>query len=284
MQTKRQFRVVVTSKPRRSTESTVMLADGLVEVGVVGDQQYVESNPDLRVVSARQSFWSHLEVEFKLEAHATSWRCIEVLQTFRPRLYSLSPPWRRVSYERYRSYSCATGTNFYVAVLGKRGGRLRRAIKYKIAQPHSYPDGFHVREVTIAPFSEAAARRAASAHLSCDSLLNVRHLPTYYSHKTRRVVVHSELGLVYCVSFTKAQPLSRRLPSRSQFEIEYWSRLLPAAAPLASGSHTLYEREFGALVHAFQRHLRSAALPASPSNVTRAQWLEGLSYARTRTD
>jgi len=276
------FHLLSAGERERLKGSIVPLGNGVAYAHVDNERRYCEANPDVTFVSAPQSFWTHLEVEYKLEARAPRERCLEALTAFRSHDYSLSAVWPRKSFERYRCFRDRTGASFYLAVLGKRGWRLPVAMKYKIAQPHPYPEGFHVRSVAIGPYSEAAAARAASSYLHVPArALRVRNLPAYYSDKMRRIALHRSIGLVYCISFGYAKPVSVALPARSQFEIEYWSRLLPAGAPEALGSHLLYRSEFLDIARAFWRHLERLNVPVTPSNVTRVGWLERLSHANS---
>jgi len=276
MPTRRQFRLLLPEPDHPSSGSLVVLGNGAAIAEVGDDRPYLELNPDTTVISAPQSFWSHVEVEYKLEAHASRRHCLEALTMFRSAKYSLSEVWNRTSYERYRRYTNRTGDVFHLAVLGRRGWRQALAIKYKFSLEHTYPTGFHVRGAFIGPYAETAATRLALIQLHCTRRdLRMRALPVYYSNKARRIALHHSLGIVFCLSFGFAKPLSTSLKPRSQFEIEYWSRVAPVGTSAAVGNHLLYRREFVALAEAFREYLRRRDIAARPSDLTRVSWLEG---------
>lgn len=282
MRIRTKFSLLAPDADGHARSSLVTLGNGVAVAHVDDDRPYGEVNPDTHLVSAQKSFWTHLEIEYKLEANSDREHCLEALRLFRARRYDVGELWTRTSYERYRRYSTGAGAQFHLVILGKRSWRLPMAMKYKIPRPHLYPSGFHVRSATIGPYSEKAAVRAACDTLRCTPrALRVCDLPAYYSIKTRRISLHRAQGLVYCISFGHARPLRESLPSRSQFEIEYWSRLLPAETAAALGSHLLYRSEFIALAAAFRRHLRRQGITAASTDVTRVRWLERLHDANS---
>jgi hypothetical protein len=184
-------------------------------------ERFYEYNPTTAVISSDGPFWVSKEVEYKIETE--NFVPMEQLLTrIHSKHYVFSAPVAQRSFERYYKYTDGINTE-YIDILGKKGWKKPMALKHKKMLPNN---PILARKMYLLPYSREKCDELVLSSFRDYESVSIHKLDPFYKVKERSICVDVNRGIVYGVSSSKAEPLTKRRRKLYQIEVEYWSRIV----------------------------------------------------------
>lgn len=227
------------------------------------DRPLKEVNDDLTIIEPENSFWETIEYELKIDI------CQDVdmvsllidLSKVLQKQYSISKIDHKKSFEKHYEV-VLDNQNLHVVKLGKKGWKLKKAIKTKAAY-----NGLG-RKVSIQPYTEDKWNEVLKG---CKS---VKQYSPFYKDKYRIILVNRESGTVFGLSGSVAKFISKKYANKCEIEVEYWSSVLPDGQ-----SHKFdlaNEEELYDIINIAQKYLATNKIKYLFPGVRKSEWLKTL--------
>ncbi len=182
-------------------------------------EKYQEYNPTLHMISSDNGFWVTDETEYKIETN-DGLEVIRRIACSNKDRFIFSHINTFSNFERYICYQ-VNGHKEYIDILGKKNWHIAMGIKHKVKTPG--PE--LTRHVHILSFNMLEKYVEHLFDTDYNSVMQER-LPAYYKTKERCICLDIRTGSLYGVSYSLSKPLKKSIPSLSEIEIEFWSRLI----------------------------------------------------------
>jgi len=184
--------------------------------------EYIEHNPNSKIISSQNCFWTTVEVEYKIDILSKNFCGFSLIKNKTVGQYNFSSIDLGCSFERYKILRYKKKSN-YLAILGKSNWRKPMAIKYK----KRLAGEILTRLVKIIPYNDINFKKAVKEIMGVDySSVNVINLPAFYQKISRVVCINQKYGFVFGVSYRIAKTLIKEIATFNQIEVEYWSQIL----------------------------------------------------------
>ena len=203
---------------------------------------YEESNDSLAILSSQDCFWCVDEIEHKIETLNKVNLLSDLRNTTRSD-FSFSDISSETCFERYYEYRLNEKIE-YIAILGKRNWKRKRAIKHK----KFLRDNPLTRRVHILDYHKLNGFLVALFGFIDTNKLERKKLLSYYKKKERVVCLDRTEGILYGVSFSQSKPLRKDIKPLNQIEIEFWSFLKPRDELQSIAQSNIFESRFHILV------------------------------------
>ncbi len=232
------------------------------------DKELNEVNDDLIIIESKNSFWETIEYELKIDIEDVV-DIVVVLNGLSKILsagYSISNLDYQKSFEKHYEI-CKNSEVFHVVKLGKKGWKLKQAIKTK--QTYDKLG----RKVSIKPYTANAWRELLQG------IESIKEYPVFYKDKYRYILVNRAKGTVYGLSVSKTEFVSKKHRNKCEIEVEYWSDLLPLG-----GKHSFdhsNEKELYEIIDIVKCFLLKSHINYRFPGVRKSEWFRDL-YQRER--